>query len=436
MIPRYTREAMGKIWSEGNKFIMWLKVELAIIEAKEERQQAPFGMADRIEANVVIDGDRIEELEAATKHDMMAFVQMISEQLQQKSLLVETQHFHAGVTSYDIEDTALAVLMNQSLEIVDKGLKELSELLGNLAVKYKKTPQIGRTHGMHAEPITFGFKLLNWYDEIERHRDRINQDMRDRVAVGKISGAVGTFANIDPEIEVLACNNLNINNAYVSTQIVSRDRHAEYVFTMALIAGSLAKFATEIRNLHRTEIAEVSEPFKKGQKGSSAMPHKKNPVSSENVSSLARLLRGYVVTALENQETWHERDLANSANERIILADSSILADYMIARFTNLLRGLVIRPESMEKNLDMTGGLVFSEQVMLALARKGMVREEAHDLIQEIALLSMEKGIPFRDLLRSSVGVTSRLSEEELFKCFDPLDQLKNVDEIFDRFAL
>jgi len=424
---------MGEIWSDFNKFRKWFDVELAILKAKEELRIVPFGTAEKVRESAGISINRIEELEKTTGHDVMAFVQSISEQLIKKGLAEQAQHFHAGMTSYDILDTALAVSMRDSIKLLRTGLNELLVVLGANCLAHRDTIQIGRTHGIHAEPITFGFKMVNWYDELERHEERLGI-LRERISVGKISGAVGTYANIDPAIEDLACEMLALKPARISTQIISRDRHAEYVFTLALIAGSLAKFAIEIRNLQRTEIDEVSEPFKKGQKGSSAMPHKQNPIASENISSLTRLMRGFVQVALENQETWHERDIANSANERIILADSSILLDYMLARLTNILRNWTVKTSKMEDNLWLSQGRIFSEQVMLALAQKGMPREEAHDLVQELALLSAKINSPFKDLLWEDPRIKKLLTQEELEGCFKPEDQLKNIKKIYDRF--
>ncbi len=433
MIPRYTREEMGKIWSEESKFAKWLDVEVAVLEAKECLHLIPLGIAQSVKESVAIYIQRISELEKTTDHDVMAFIQSISEQLLKKGLKVEAQYFHAGMTSYDIVDTALAISLRDSISLLISSLEELLGVLGPFVLCHAQTLQIGRTHGIHAEPITLGFKLANWYDELERHHKRI-EDLKAKIAVGKISGAVGIYANIDPRIEQIACEILGLAPARISTQIISRDRHAEYVFTLALIAGSLGKFATEIRNLHRTEIAEVSEPFKKGQKGSSAMPHKKNPISSENITSLSRLMHGYVLTAMENQETWHERDLANSANERVILADSSIILDYMLSRFTRLMRNIIVRPEQMQKNLWLTQGAVFSEQVMLALAQKGLPREKAHDLVQELALVAIENQTSFVDKVLSDERVMEFLTEGEVLDCFDPAKQLKNLDVVFKRF--
>ncbi len=435
MIPRYTRKEMGEIWTDENKFQAWLQVEVAVLKTKEMLNLIPIDTSQRVKDSVKVHIKRIEEIEKTTLHDMMAFVQSIAEQLLAQGLTIEARHFHAGMTSYDIEDTALGILLRDSIHLIGRDMEELSKIMGQIAKDNKNTVQIGRTHGIHAEPITFGFKIANWYEELQRHRVRL-EGLKKAVAVGKISGAVGTYANIDPRIEEITCQLLGLTSVPISTQIISRDRHAEYICTLALIAGSLGKFAVEIRNLHRTEIAEVSEPFKKGQKGSSAMPHKKNPVSSENISSLTRLMRGYVVTALENQETWHERDLANSANERIILADSSILIDYMVARLTNLLKGLVIRPERMEENLMLTKGAIFSEQVMLALAEKGVPREAAHDLVQQIVLRAMEEGKDFRELVHNSPEILSNLSIRKICQCFDARKQLQNIDVIFFRLGL
>jgi adenylosuccinate lyase len=426
---------MESVWSDKRKFQSWLDTEIAILEAKEELGQIPTGTALKTKQNAKFTVEAIEEREKETRHDLMAFVQVVSESLPPEI----RPYFHAGVTSYDIEDTALATQIRDSTDLIEIELSELSQTLKEMAQKYKYTLEIGRTHGVHAEPITFGLKLLNWYAEVERHRKKLMEN-RPYFLVGKISGAVGTYANIDPRIEQIVCKKLGIYPADISTQIVSRDYHSLYLFLLASIAASLEKFATEIRNLHRTEIREVQEPSSEKQTGSSAMPHKKalpNPISSENVSSLSRLIKGYLIVALENQALcWHERTLDNSANERIIFADASTYIHYLLWRFINVLKNLKINPERMQENLNLTRGIIFSEDVMLALAEKGMSREDAHALLQELTLRSLEQGLEFKEVLLADPRITNILSKEEIDNCLDPQRHLKNIDQIFARFGL
>lgn len=432
MIGRYTRPGMAKVWSDENKFQTWLEVELAVIQAKENLGLIEKGIAESIRGKAKIDVKAIEEIEKVTKHDLEAFVISIKNQISKE----EAVHLHAGMTSYDAEDTALGVIFGKSLEILKNDILELLAVIKTLMLEHKDTLQIGRTHGIHAELITFGLKMANWHDEMERNLARICH-LKDWMAVGKISGAVGNYAYINPDVEEETCLILGLKPARIATQIISRDRHAEYICQLAIIAGSLAKFATEIRNLQRTEIQEVMEKFTKGQKGSSAMPHKKNPISSENITSLARVMRGYVTTALENQDTWHERDLANSGAERIILADASILLDYMLARFTKTLKELVIFPERMKKNIDLTKGLIFSQNVMLALTAKAKIaREDAHDIVQEIALKAWEEGGDFKEMVLSDSRITEHLTAQEIKECFKLEKYLVNIDKIYARFRL
>jgi adenylosuccinate lyase len=365
----------------------------------------------------------------------MAFVQIVSESLPQEL----RPYFHAGVTSYDDEDTAIAVLLKLSTDLILQKLVELEQVLKEMALKYKYILQIGRTHGVHAEPITFGLKLLNWYSEVQRHRRELEEN-RPYFLVGKISGAVGTYANIDPRIEGIVCKKLGIYAADVSTQIVSRDCHSFFIFLLTSIGSSLEKFATEIRNLHRTEIREVQEPSREKQKGSSAMPHKKalpNPVGSENTCSLPRLSKGYLIAALENQALcWHERSLDNSANERITFAEISTYIHYSLWRFINILKNLKVDPDRMLENLNLTRGIIFSEDVMLALAGKGMNREDAHALLQELSLKSWEQKLEFKEVLLDDHRITTLLSQEEIEACLNPRRHLKNIDQIFSRFGL
>jgi len=434
-IKRYTRPEMEKVWSDERKFQSWLDVEIAILEAKEELELVSGGITAQAKQKARFTVAEIEKREEETGHDLMAFIQVVSE-----SLSPEIQpYFHAGVTSYDIEDTALATLLRDSTELIEVKLEEFSQVLKEMALKYKYTLQIGRTHGVHAEPITFGLKILNWYDEVIRHLKKL-RDNKAHFLAGKISGAVGTYANIDPRIEKLVCEKLGIYSANISTQIVSRDRHSLYIFLLTSIASSLEKFATEIRNLHRTEIREVQEPSRERQRGSSAMPHKKalpNPIFSENISSLARLIKGYLSPALENQALcWHERTLDNSANERITLVDASTYVHYILWRFINVLKNLKVYPERMLENLNLTRGIIFSEDVMLSLAEKGMSREDAHTLLQELTLQAWEGGVRFKEVLLADSRITALLSEKEIDACLDPQRHLKNIDQIFARFGI
>lgn len=434
-IKRYTRPEMGKVWNDENKFQKWLDVEIAVLEAKEKLFLIPQGIAERTKAEAKFTVQAIEEREKITRHDMMAFVEVVSESLSPDL----RPYFHAGLTSYDVEDTGLPVQLREATGLIVDGLLKCCRVLKGMAEEYKYNVQIGRTHGVHAEPITFGLKLLNWYDELDRHWKKLVTN-RPNFLVGKISGAVGTYANIDPRIEQIVCGRLDIEPAKISTQIVSRDRHSLYIFLLASIASSLEKFATEIRNLHRTEIREVQEPSRAGQRGSSAMPHKKalpNPVSAENISSLPRLIRGYVITALENQTyCWHERTLDNSAAERIIFEDASTYVHYLLWRFSELLESLKVYPARMQENLNLTKGIIFSENVMIALAEKGMGREDAHSLLQDLTEEAWQKGLGFKSVLLVNPIIKASLSEEEIDTCLDYQRHLQNIDHIFSRFDI
>lgn len=434
-LDRYTQPEMKMVWSDERKFQTWLEVEIAILEAKEELGLIPLGIAAKARQYAKFSVEAIEARDKEIGHDLMAFVQIVSE-----SLTPEIRpYFHAGVTSYDDEDTAIAVLLKLSTDLILQKLAELGQVLKEMALKYKCTLQIGRTHGVHAEPITFGLKLLNWLSEVQEHLEILEVN-RPHFLVGKISGAVGTYANLDPRIEMIVCKKLGIYAAKVSTQIVSRMHHSFYISILTSISASLEKFATEIRNLHHTEIREVQEPSREKQKGSSAMPHKKalpNPIASENTCSLMRTPKGNLITAFENQATcWHERSLDNSANERIIFADTSTYVYYSLSRFINILKNLKVDPGRMLENLNLTRGIIFSEDVMLALAEKGMNREEAHALLQELALKSWEQKIEFKEVLLADSRITALLSEEEIKACLDPQRHLKNIDQIFARFGL
>lgn len=434
-IKRYTRPEMAKIWSDKNKFQSWFDVEIAVLQAKEDIRLIPTGIAKQTKEEGRFTVREIEEREDITGHDVMAFIQIVSESLSPELRL----YFHAGLTSYDDVDTGLAIQIKDSTNHIEHKLFELAQVLKEMASGYKYTIQIGRTHGVHAEPITFGLKMLNWYDEIERHLSKLKEN-RPNFLVGKISGAVGSYANINPSIEMVVCQKLGLYPAKISTQIVSRDRHALYLFLLASIASSLEKFAIEIRNLHRTEIREVQEPSRSGQRGSSAMPHKKalpNPISAENVSSLPRLIRGYVTTSLENQAyCWHERTLDNSANERIIIPDASTYTHYLLWRFIGELKNLKIYPERMLENLNLTRGIIFSEDVMIALTEKGMGREDAHTLLQDLTEDAWQKGLEFKEVLIADSRITKLLSEEEINNCLTPQGHLRNIDQIFARFGI
>jgi len=434
-IDRYTKLEIKKIWSKRSKFQRWLNVEILVLEAKEELGLIPKGIALKVRKNAKFTVAEIKKREKETGHDFVAFIQVVSE-----SLPPEVRpYFHAGLTSYDCEDTALATMIRDSTDLISQKLVELEQILKEMVLKYKYTLQIGRTHGVHAAPITFGFKLLNWLSEIQEYI-KILEENRPHFLVGKISGAVGTYANTDPRIERIVCEKLGIYAAKVSTQIVNRAHHSFYLAILTLISASLEKFATEIRNLSRTEIGEVQEPSLEKQTGSSAMPHKKalpNPVASENTCSLMRTPKGNLITALENQATcWHERSLDNSANERFTFADTSTYVYYSLWRFINILKNLEVFPDQMLKNLNLTRGIIFSEDVMLALAEKGIGREDVHALLQELTLKSRKQKLEFKEVLLADSRITGLLSSREIEACLNPQRYLKNLDQIFARFGL
>ncbi|MFY9495729.1 MAG: adenylosuccinate lyase [Halanaerobiales bacterium] len=430
LITRYSLPEMVEIWSEENKYRIWLDIELAACRAWSRLGKIPETELKKIEENVRLDIERIREIEQVTRHDILAFVEAINE-----SLGDESKYIHMGLTSNDVKDTALAIQMKEALELILKDLHRLKGKLAQEALLHKDTIMIGRTHGVHGEPITWGLKLLIWYEEIKRHIERM-EDLRKVVSVGIISGAVGTYASIDPRVEELVCQELGLEAAPVTNQILQRDRHADFVCTLALIAASLEKFATEIRNLQRTDILEVEEGFRKGQKGSSAMPHKKNPIICERISGLARVIRGNVIPALENISLWHERDLTHSSVERVILPDSSILVHYMLNQFIMVLDELVVNKDRMEENLARTHGLIFSQKVMLALVDKGLSREEAYALAQRNALEAWDSGESYLKLLQEDEEVLALLSKEELERIFDYKVFLKEVDYIYEKLGL
>jgi len=429
LIERYSHPQMRAIWEPQAKTQRWLDVEIAVCEGLAEFGRIPKEDVEKIKADSRFELDRIAELEKETRHDVMAFVKNVQEHLGPEGRFV-----HYGITSYDVVDTALSLLLRDSLDLIINGVIELRRVVGRIAVEHKDTLQIGRTHGIHAEPITFGFKLAVWYSELDRSILRLQQ-AKEAISYGKISGAVGTHANISPEIEEWVCERLGLKPADVSTQILQRDRHAQVVTTIAILAGSLEKFSTELRNLQRTEILEVQEFFAAGQRGSSAMPHKRNPWNSETVTGLARVIRGYVVPAIEDIATWHERDLANSSVERIILPDCCILIDWMLRKFTNILDTLNVYPENMAKNLEKMGGLVASEQIMLALIEKGLSRDDAYKVAQRNAAKAWE-GSDFKTAIAEDATVQEHLTQEEVDKAFDIRYHLENIDITFDRLGL
>ncbi|MBC1385359.1 adenylosuccinate lyase [Listeria innocua] len=430
MLERYTRKEMGNIWTEQNRYQAWLEVEILACEAWAELGDIPKEDVKKIRANAKFDVDRIHEIELETRHDVVAFTRSVSE-----SLGEERKWVHYGLTSTDVVDTANSYLLKQANEILRKDLENFIAIIGEKAKEHKYTVTMGRTHGVHAEPTTFGLKLALWYEEMKRNLERFNF-AADGVEFGKISGAVGTYANIDPFVEAYVCEKLGTTPAPISTQTLQRDRHAEYLATLALIATSVEKFAVEVRALQKSEVREVEEFFAKGQKGSSAMPHKRNPIGSENVTGLARVIRGHMVTAYENVPLWHERDISHSSSERIILPDSTILLDYILNRFGNIVKNLTVFPENMKRNMDRTLGLIYSQRVLLALIDKGLAREAAYDVVQPRAMEAWEKQVPFRELVEQDATITENLSAEEIADCFDYNYHLKNVDLIFDRLGL
>jgi adenylosuccinate lyase len=430
MIERYSREEMASIWTEKNQFQAWLDVEIAACRAWSRLGVIPESDIERMESNARFDVDRIHEIEEQTRHDVVAFTRAVSE-----SLGEEKKWVHYGLTSTDVVDTALGVRLRQANRIIASGIDRMISVLADKAREHKHTIMMGRTHGVHAEPTTFGLKCALWYEEMKRNRERFDHAAKG-VEFGKLSGAVGTFANIPPEVEAITCELLGLAPAPVSTQTLQRDRHAHYMAVLALIGASLEKMAVEIRHLQRTEVREVEERFRKGQKGSSAMPHKRNPVSSENITGCARVLRGYMVTAFENIPLWHERDISHSSSERIIIPDALILLDYMLHRFAGVMENLVVYPENMKENIAKTHGLVFSQRLLLMLIEKGMSREDAYDLVQPLAMQAWEEKRPFRSLVEKSPGISSQLNDEELDDAFDLDHHTRNVDVIFRRTGL
>ncbi len=430
MIERYTRPEMGAIWTEQNRYQAWLEVEIVACEAWSELGEIPKEDVAKIRENASFNIERILEIEQETRHDVVAFTRAVSETLGE-----ERKWVHYGLTSTDVVDTALSYLLKQANAILADDLDRFLAVIKEKALEQKYTVMMGRTHGVHAEPTTFGLKLALWYEEMKRNIERFKH-AAEGVRVGKLSGAVGTYANIDPRVEQLVCEKLGLEAAPISTQTLQRDRHAEYMATLALIATSIEKFSVEIRSLQKSETREVEEFFAKGQKGSSAMPHKRNPIGSENMTGMARVIRGYMMTAYENVPLWHERDISHSSAERVIIPDATIALNYMLNRFANIVKNLTVFPENMKRNMTRTYGLIYSQRVLLSLIDKGMAREEAYDLVQPRAMEAWEKGVQFRELIDAEERVTSMLSKEEIDECFDYNHHLKHVDTIFTRLGL
>ncbi len=429
MIDRYTLPVMGRIWEPENRFQAWLNIEIWAVEAWAQLGEVPQEAVEKIKKGARFDISRIHEIELEVKHDVIAFLTAVSENLGEES------HFlHMGLTSSDMLDTSLALLLVEASDLMIQDMEKLLAALEQKAMQYKSAVMIGRSHGIHAEPVTFGLKMALWYAEMKRNLKRLRQ-ARQTIAVGKISGAVGTFANVPPEIEAYVCQKAGLRPAAISTQVIQRDRHAEFFTTLAIIGASIEKMATEIRHLQRTEVLEVEEAFSKGQKGSSAMPHKRNPVVSEQMCGLARILRANAMAALENVSLWHERDISHSSVERIIAPDSTILLDYMLTKMTQLIENLLVYPDRMQKNLELTGGLIFSQRVLLQLVAKGVLREDAYRIVQRNAMKVWqgEGEGTFQDLLSKDPQVLQHLTHEELAECFDLSYHLKHIDTLFNR---
>jgi adenylosuccinate lyase len=429
MIERYSRPQMKKIWSEENKFDQWLKVEIAVCEAWAELGEIPRKDIVKIR-KASYNLNRIAGFLKVTHHDMTAFLNSLAESLGQESRFI-----HLGLTSSDVMDTALGLQLTQAADILAKDIAELISVLESKAIEHKYTIMMGRTHGVHAEPTTFGLKMALWAEEMKRNAQRLTE-ARKIISVGKISGAVGTYATVPPQVEKIACARLGLAPAPISSQIIQRDRHAQFLTTLAIIASSLEKFATEIRGLQRTEVREVEEPFEAGQTGSSAMPHKRNPELCERVCGLARLIRGHALTSLENIVLWHERDISHSSAERIILPDSCLALDYMLSIFTSIMKGLKVYPENMQRNIELTQGVIFSQRVLLALIDKGLPRGEAYKVVQDNAMKAWEKRKGFLSLLKADRRIAARLSKLELNSLFDYTYYLKYVDDVFKRLGL
>jgi adenylosuccinate lyase len=429
MIERYSRPDMKRVWSDKNKFDKWLMVEIAVCEAWAELGVVPKEALPKIKL-ARVNLKRMEEILRETHHDITAFLGAVAE-----SVGEESRFIHLGLTSSDVIDTALSLQLIEAAELLNKDVKELISVLARQAIKHKYTPMIGRTHGIHAEPISFGFKLALWVEEMRRNMQRLGEATK-AIAVGKISGAVGTYATLSPEVEEKACFKLGLAPAPISSQVLQRDRHAQFVTTLAIIASSLEKFATEIRALQKTETREAEEPFSAGQTGSSAMPHKRNPELCERVCGLARLVRGYSLTSMENIALWHERDISHSSTERIILPDSCLVVDYALGIFTSIMQGLQVNPRRMKQNMDLTRGLIFSQRVMLALINKGLSRQKAYELVQRNAMKTWKGNKSFLSLLKADKEVIKAIPAKELEKIFDEQYYLRYIDDIFKRLGL
>lgn len=430
MIERYTNPEMGRIWTLQHEFEVMLEVEITACEAMAELGQIPVEAAKNIREKAQFNLERVKEIEKVTNHDIIAFLTNVAEYVGEDS-----KYIHKGLTSSDVKDTALGIMMKKSAELVLEDLKNLRDVLKRQAKKYKHTVCIGRTHGIHAEPMTLGLKFALWYDEVCRDIERV-EHAKKIVAVGKLSGAVGTYSNIDPRIEEITCKKLGIEPVKLATQVIQRDRHAEYMTTLAIVASTFEKIATELRNLQRTDIREVEEYFQPGQKGSSAMPHKRNPITGERISGMARLVRGNAIAAMEDITLWHERDISHSSVERVILPDSTINVDYCCRKLTNLLDKLLVYPEAMMENLNKTGGLIFSQRIMLAVVSKGVLREDAYKWVQRNAMARWLKDEDFRTNVEKDPDITKYLTKEEIDNCFDYQWFLRNVDMIMARFGI
>ena len=430
MIERYTLPEMGNIWSLQNEWQTILNVELAACDAMAELGEIPKEAAVNIRNKAAFNIERIKEIEAVTHHDIIAFLTNVAENVGEDS-----KYVHKGLTSSDVKDTAICLMMKQSADIILDDLRKFLEVLRRRAVEFKHTPCIGRTHGIHAEPMTFGLKLLLWSDEVERDIERV-EHAKKIVSVGKLSGAVGTYSNIDPKIEELVCKKLDLTPARLATQVIQRDRHAEYMTMLAIVASTLEKIATEIRNLQRTDIREAEEYFSPGQKGSSAMPHKRNPINCERVAGMARLVRGNAIAAMEDITLWHERDISHSSVERVILPDSTINVDYCTRKITNIVDKLLVYPEAMLHNMNRTGGLIYSQRLMLEVVGKGVLREDAYKWVQRNAMKRWMEGQDFKTNVENDPDITKYLSKAEIDDCFDYKWFLRNVDMIFERFGL
>ncbi|MDZ7263725.1 MAG: adenylosuccinate lyase [candidate division KSB1 bacterium] len=430
MIERYSRPRMAAIWTDENKFQKWLEVEICVCEVQAELGLIPTAAVEQIRTRAQFNKQRILDIEREVKHDVIAFLTNVGENVGDAA-----RYIHLGMTSSDLLDTAMALLLREAGEIILEDMAQLRSAIRSRALEHKYTVCIGRSHGVHAEPTTFGLKLAVWYDEVGRHIERLRHALAT-IAVGKVSGAVGTFAHLDPIIEERVCQKLGLRPAPASTQIIQRDRYAEFLTTLALIGSSIEKFATEIRNLQRTEILEVEEFFSSGQKGSSAMPHKRNPVSCEQLCGLSRVLRANALASLENISLWHERDITHSSVERIIIPDSTILIDYMLQRLTEIIRHLLVYPDNMRRNLERMRGLIFSQMVLLALTRKGMAREIAYRLVQQSAMEVWQSNHDFKQLLLAQPEIMEVLTPAEIENCFDLKTHLRNVDKIFERVGI